>query len=424
LETKGHGNLEWLETGLRAALHKDACTLLGQMLSAPLAAVPGDRLRAGEKRYGQRRKVIETLLGAVEIRRNYYHCPSAQEGRAPLDEALGLIEGYSPALARMMCRAGALSSFQAASADLLAYAGLAVEGREIQRMVNRVAPQMQATLEAQTPPAGLRPIPVLYAEADGTGIPMLKEELAGRAGRQPDGSAKTREAKLGCVFTQQGVDEEGWPLRDPDSTSYVATLQNASAFGGLLRQEGARRGLASAVQVVFLGDGAAWVWEAARINFPGALQILDLWHAQENLAELCTTLYGKDSVRALSQRGLWSERLKEDGIEEILAQARSDLPRSGPRRKAAQKQIAYFENNRSRMLYATFRAGGYFVGSGVVEGGCKTVIGHRLKQSGMFWSSGGAQNVMTTRCAVLSRRFDTYWDRRNARPDAPSAIAA
>jgi hypothetical protein len=119
-------------------------------------------------------------------------------------------------------------------------------------------------------------IPIMYAEVDGTGVPMVTAGLEGRKGKQPDGSAKTREVKLGSVFTQTQCDEEGNPMRDYQSTTYVGSFESAQEFGARVRAEAFRRGMGRAEQVVFLGDGAAWVWELARVNFPDALQILDL----------------------------------------------------------------------------------------------------------------------------------------------------
>ena len=136
------------------------------------------------------------------------------------------------------------------------------------------------------------PIPILYAEVDGTGVPMVAEELAGRPGKQEDGSAKTREVKLGAIFTQTKTDEEGLPVRDHASTTYVGSFESAPDFGSRIRAEGLRRGLGRAAKVVFIGDGAAWIWELARVNFPAAILILDLYHALERLHTLCAGLYG------------------------------------------------------------------------------------------------------------------------------------
>jgi hypothetical protein len=253
---------------------------------------------------------------------------------------------------------------------------------------------------------------VFYVEGDGTGIPVRPEETVGRKGKQTGQRAKTREVKLGCVFTQTKDDEEGKPIRDPQSTSYVATLQPAAEFGALLRTEARKRGLALACLVVFLGDGAAWVWELARVNFPMAVFILDFFHAAEHLKWLAQALWGENTEQSKTQWERWAKLLKEqpDGLDRVLREARQALPRRGKQREAALKQIAYFESNTDKMRYAEYRARGLFIGSGVVEAGCKTVIGRRLKQSGMFWGVAGAQNVLDIRCLLENRQFGLFWD--------------
>jgi len=248
-------------------------------------------------------------------------------------------------------------------------------------------------------------------EGDGTGIPVRPEETEGRQGKQEDQSAKTREVKLGCVFTQTKEDEAGNPIRDPQSTSYIATLEPAVEFGSLLRAEAIKRGVALARLVVFLGDGAAWVWELARVNFPMAVFILDFFHAAEHLEWLAEALFGEKTEQSKTQWEQWAKLLKEqpDGLEIVLREARHALPRRGKRREAALKQIGYFESNTHRMRYAEYQARGLFIGSGVIEAGCKTVIGRRLKQSGMFWGVAGAQNVLDIRCLLENRQFDLFW---------------
>jgi hypothetical protein len=354
------------------------------------------------------------LFGPVDLRRDYLYEPGAGEGRAPLDERLGLLEGYSPGLAKIMSRVGAQQSYEAGAADLLAYAGVTVEARAIARMVDLVGPQMQRARAQHTPAAPSAPVPVLYVEADGTGVPMRKAEVAGRKGKAADGSAQTREVKLGCVFTQHVTDQAGDPLRDHASTTYVATFAPSDDFGLLLRKEARQRGLGTAVQLVFLGDGAAWVWELARVNFPQATCILDFYHASEHLGALVDALQGKESERARCQRGKWTALMKAGGIKQILARARTALRKRPFPCAEAQQEIAYFEKNTARMAYGLFRAQGYFIGSGVVEAGCRTVVGQRLKNSGMFWSTAGAQNVLTLRTALLGNHFDADWDRRSS----------
>jgi hypothetical protein len=396
---------------LRAALLRDGAGLLEELLNQTLGRGSQGPTRAGQKRYGARAKVIETLLGPITLRRDYLWAAGTGEGHAPLDEKLGLIEGYSPGLAQIMCRIGAQQSYQMAAEDLRVYAGVGPDARAIARMVNLLGPGMEQSRQARGLPQDPPPVPVMYVQADGTGVPVKKSEIAGRKGKQTD-EAKTREIKLGCVFTQHVLDIEGNPLRDEASTTYLASFLPAEDFGLLLRREAFARGMAGAGQLVFIGDGAAWVWELARVNFPGATHILDFYHAAEHLGTLADALYGEGTAMAASRSRRWRALLRADRIDSVIAQARSQLPAEPGSRRLVEKELAYLQKNRDRMLYATFRSRGYFIGSGVVEAGCKTVVGKRLKNSGMFWSLHGAQNVLTLRTALLGNHFDADWQAR------------
>ena len=399
--------MDFLESALRSALLKDGAHLLEDLLNDALYKERQEAL-PGEKCYRDRAKTVETLFGEVRLLRDYYVATDGGS-RVPLDESLGLIEGYSPGLAKMMARIAAQDSFEEGSKDLFAYAGVKVGPKAIARMAELVAPQMRAAHAVAKPEQNTAAIPVMYIEGDGTGVPVRKNEARGRKAKNGEGEAKTREVKLGCVFTQTSPDAEGKPQRDHNSTTYVGTLQCSEDFGTLLRREAFARGFACAQKTVYLGDGAAWVWEVARINFPQAICILDFYHASEHLSLLAEALYSADPPRVQSQAKIWRAMLREDRLQEVLAQAGKDLPDLPGPRSAAEKQIAYLETNSSRMTYATFRSQGLFIGSGVVEAGCKTVVGKRLKNSGMFWSVKGAQNVLDLRTALLSNRFDDLW---------------
>jgi hypothetical protein len=397
--------------GLRAALLKDGSKLLEELLGyASLLCDRSTEPLAQEKVYHHRERTVETLLGKVVLSRDYFYCAQQQQGHTPFDESLGLIEGYSPGLARLMCRIAAEQSYELAAADLLAYAGVAVEGRAIARMANLMGPKMRAARQSQPEPEAPKPIPVMYASADGTGVPMMRSELKGRKGRQPDGSARTREVKLGCIFTQHVADAEGNPLRDPSSTTYIGTLENAADFGLQLRQEAIRRGMGSACKIVFLGDGAPWVWEQARVNFPSAICILDFYHAFEHLGELCAALDGIGPP-AQARTDRWAKMMKRGRIGKILLKAQQIIDAHGAaNEEEAGRQIEYFRKNEHRMRYDRYRKEHLFIGSGVVEAGCRTVIGQRLKKSGMFWSQPGAQNVIDLRSALLGGHFEADWD--------------
>lgn len=405
--------MEAVELGLREALFKDGRKLLESLYNQEGLCVPEDASQPGEKCHAQRARDIRTLFGIIEVRRNYYYCPETQTGRCPLESALGLVESFSPAVARLSARAAAKEGYESASEDLLAQAGLRIEGRQIQRLVNQVAPPVAAQL-AQGPENRREPIPIFYVEVDGTGVPMVSEELAGRAGKQDDGSSKTREVKLGAIFTQTKTDEEGRPVRDHASTTYVGSFERAPEFGARVRQEALRRGLGLALVVAFLGDGAAWIWELARVNFPTAILILDLYHALERLHELCQGLYGADNPLAQRMKQTWTGMLKNDQVGEVIAAARRHLADLGPQADdSLEKQIAFFENHQDKMRYKTYRDQGLFYGSGVIEGGCRSVVGQRLKESGMFWTETGATSVLDLRVALKSNRWDECWNRLN-----------
>jgi hypothetical protein len=409
LRQAGVRNLEAVELGLREALFKDAGRLLEKLYAQSGLSRPGDARRPGEKCHASRSKAVLTLFGRICLRRHYYFNPQTGQGRVPLDRALGLVHSFSPAVVRLSDRAGAREGYQAASQDLRALAALEIEPRQIQRLVGLSAPAVQKQLE-QGAGAGTEPIPVMYVEADGPGVPMRPEELAGRRGQQPDGSAKTREVKLGAVFTQTRTEEAGEPVRDYQSTAYVASFETAEDFGGRLRREALRRGVGRAQKVVFLGDAAAWVWELARVNFPLAIGIVDLYHALEHLHALAEGLYGA-GPRAKRVEETWAAMLRNDQVQDLIAAAARRHQQLGPKPDdALAKQIAYFANHQDKMLYRTYREQGLFYGSGVVEGGCRAVIGQRLKESGMLWGLQGATNVMVLRCALQGNRWDECWD--------------
>jgi hypothetical protein len=405
--------MEAVELGLREALFKDGRVLLEKLYNQADLSVPDNTSRPGEKCHPQRSKDMQTLFGAIAVRRNYFYDPKTKAGRCPLDQALGLVRSFSPGLVRLAARAAAKEGYESASEDLLAQAGVSLEGRQIQRLVNLIAPAVAAQLEQASDPSA-DPIPILYAEVDGTGVPMVAEELAGRPGKQEDGSAKTREVKLGALFTQTKTDEQGLPVRDHASTTYVGSFEGAQGFGSRIRAEGLRRGLGRAAKVVFIGDGAAWIWELARVNFPAAIFILDLYHALERLHELCAGLYGEKNLWADRMAQTWTAMLKNDQVGEVIAAMRRRFKDLGSKPPGTlEKQIAYFEHHQDKMRYKTYRDQGLFYGSGVIEGGCKSVIGQRLKESGMFWTEAGATSVLNLRLALKSNRWDECWNRLN-----------
>lgn len=249
---------------------------------------------------------------------------------------------------------------------------------------------------------------------------MVPEELKGRRGKQADGTAKTRQVYLGCVFTQHRVDEKGHPVRDWQSTTYISSFKSSAEFGPGLRQEAIRRGLGSAGEVVVLMDGAEGLENLGRQNFKrqngeDCVQIVDFYHALEHAGDLLATLIGKDHPDYKTRQHRWAKRLLKDKVEALIQETRQECAGKSNAAKG-QAELGYFERNVKRMQYGAFRANGYFIGSGVVAAGCKTVIGARCKQSGMFWSKSGAENTLAIRCINSSGRLDQFWkDRLNER---------
>lgn len=405
--------VQQLEVLVRTAIFKPANALVGLLLQAAADRIDGAyQSKPGEQRKGRQPLQVQGLFGAFTLRRYYYYHAGKKQGHYPVDAALGLEVGYTPALARLMCLEGAdEASYQKAENHLLETGGIPVCARQVQRVVQRVGVAAQAWQERAAQPGGSA-VPIMYCSGDGTGLPMRQEELVGRLGKSADGGAQTRQAYLGCVFTQHRRDEAGHPVRDYESTTYVSSLGPIEEFGPCLRQEAIRRGLALAVQEVLLIDGAAGLANMGRLCFPGAIQIVDFYHALEHAGLVLEALLGsKEHPDYRARLGRWAKQLLKDRVEKLIAQVRQEC--AGRRQaQAVEKELGYFVNNVARMQYGTFRRQGFFIGSGVIEAGCKTVIGARCKQSGMFWGEPGAENVLALRCIQASHRLDEFWKER------------
>ena len=405
-----------LEILVRTAIFKPANALVAFLLQAAADRIDaGYQPKPGQQSKGRERLTVQGIFGSFTLERDYYYHPGKKQGHYPADAGLGLEGAHTPALARLAGLEGAdESSYQKAENHLQETGGIAISARQIQRLAQQVgaAAQTWQEREALTPPPGTEAAPIMYVEGDGAGVPMRPEELEGRAGKQPAGGSKTRMAYLGCVFTQHKQDEEGHPIRDHDSTTYVSTFRSSDEFGPRLRQEAIRRGLPLALQVVFLIDGATGLANLGRLCFPTATQIVDFYHALEHTGQVLVALLGSKEHPAYKTRlGRWARGLLKDRVEKLLAQTRREC--AGQATEAAvEKELGYFVNNVRRMQYGTFRRQGFFIGSGVIEAGCKTVIGARCKQSGMFWGKPGAQNILALRCIQASRRLDHFWKER------------
>lgn len=439
----GGDGLEVVELAIRTAVLALGASLLGRLLAAD-PGYRGPRIDCGAGHRAQfvsyRAKTIATVLGPVALRRAWYHCGACGHGAAPRDEELGVAAtSLTPGLRKMIDRAGAAVPFAPAGRLLGDLAGVQVNAKAVQRTAEAdgraadtaITARAQAIRARTLVPLPPCPLPdILYVAIDGTGVPMTPDQTTDRAGKTDrpdghggllpdDGRARTREVKLACVFTQTELDEDGYPVRDPGSSSYLASFAPAPEFGPLVAAEARRRGSDHVRQVVVLGDGAPWIWNIAGKLLPAATQIVDLFHAREHLHALAATLafLVPDPQQWLADR---LADLDAGDIEAIIAAATDpQYPLVGVKAVDRDKALTYFQTNTVRMRYAHYRQQGMFIGSGAVEAGCKAVIGQRLKLSGMRWTTPGATGILTLRTQQASGPWDQIWTRPHTQIPAP-----
>lgn len=369
-------------------------------------------------RYVDRRsKTFTSTLGPLTLARAYYHCQACHTGFCPRDTALGLQNtSLSPAVTRMVGLVGAMVSFEEGHELLHELAGVDVPTKHVERAAEalgrEIAADERSVVEPQPPTA-----PTMYLGLDGTGVPMRAAELVGRQGKQSDGSSKTREAKLVTVWTAEGRDNQGTPVRDPGSVSYSAAIESAatrdtdqapSDFAQRVDREARRRGFDQATRRVVLGDGAPWIWNLADEQFPDATQIVDLFHAKGHLWDVAKAIYGAGSDLGEQWAKSRRDELDDGQLDTVMAALRVHAQHNDEARKC----LDYVTRNQHRMRYPLFRQQGLCTSTGVVEAGCKSVIGNRLKRSGMHWTVRGADAITALRCCQLSGRFEDFWERR------------
>jgi hypothetical protein len=269
--------------------------------------------------------------------------------------------------------------------------------------------------------------PTMYLGVDGTGVPMRKKEVECRRGKQPDGSAKTREVKLVTVWSAEARDEAGRAVRDKGSVSYSAAVESVaqrdtdtspSAFAERVSREAKRRGFDIADRQVVIGDGAKWIWNLASEQFPSAIQIVDRYHAKEKLHTIAKDIFRHQFGLREPWATMRCNELDSGDIGAILKVLNAYAAAS----EEARKGLGYFSDNRERMRYPLFEGQGLCASSGVVEAGCKTAVGARLKRAGMHWTVSGANAIIALRCCKLSGRFEDFWERRATRHKSSARI--
>jgi hypothetical protein len=421
-------DLEAVEMAMRAAMHRAGASALSQLLrgdppGADEREMPcpcGHRARYREMRA---RRVL-TAVGEVELLRAWYLCPHCHNGQCPTDAALDIANtDLSPGVRRMLALVGSEAPFDHGRQQIELLAGLEVTAKAVERTAEAIGAdiaageqrEIQRALQLSLPIMAGPSIPIFYVEMDGTGVPVVKAETQGRAGKAKGQPAYTREAKIGSIFTQTTWDKEGYAIRDPDSTTYVAAIETAGQFGPRLYLEAWNRGWEQAEKKVVIGDGAEWIWNIADDHFPGAVQIVDIFHARQHLWDVARKLYPGQEAEQKRWMAIHQDELLDKGkIEELVDVLRAIDSLHPELLEKIRTEADYFDNNKERMRYPKFRLQNLFIGSGVIEAGCKTIIGSRCKQSGMFWTVRGANAILALRCCHFNGRFEDYWEGRKA----------
>ena len=421
-----HLDFEAIETAARREALKLAAYAVAQRLNADHSdhlgrSVPcpcGERARYA----GRHRKAVQSALGEMTLERAYYHCGACHTGCFPRDRALGIVDtALSPALTRMIGLVGAMVSFEEGAELLGELAGAGINAKQVERTAEALGREIAADERQRLEPITNDAIaPTLYLGMDGTGVPMRAAELAGRQGKQSDGSSKTREVKLCTVWSAEGRDAQGTPVRDEGSITYSAAIESAasrdtdtvpSVFAQRVLREALRRGFERAARQVVLGDGAAWIWNLADEYLPHAIQIVDRFHVKQHLSDVAKAVYGPSTDLATQ----WARQRHEEIDAGAIEKSIGALALHAKRCEAARQCIDYLQNNRARMRYHEFRAQGLCTSTGVVEAGCKLAIGTRLKRAGMHWTLSGANAIIALRCCKLSRRYADFWEVRASR---------
>lgn len=370
----------------------------------------------------RRSKTVRTLVGSVDVERGYYSCRDCRRGFAPVDGLLGVVgTSLSPGLVRASAVAGREMSYAKSGELITTVTGLDLASTStLARATRAQGRKARALLDSEHAaarpgePAGVGADSGLpdkcYVVMDGTGAPMLPSEVVGRQGKD-GGRAGTREVKIGCFFTQTGLDPTtGEPVHDPESVSYTSTFEPAGEFGDQCVREYWRRSFDQVRQPIVLGDGAHWIWNIAEEHFPAATQIVDYFHACEHLGDLTRGL-----ADVLADPDSFKQALIDKldigdtaGIAAAIDGLELDVTAPDLVRLAA-TEVGYFQRNHHRMQYADFKANGYYIGSGFVESACNTIVKQRAKRAGMHWTIEGLDPVIALRTLNQSGRDEVLW---------------
>lgn len=339
-------------------------------------------------------KRVVSLCGETTITRSYYYCGSCGTGYVPLDVTLGLDSGCTSVGVRTKIgRLASMIAFEDVSLELRELCGITLSGDTALRVAESMGKRIknerhqreQEIISGDAKAPDINP-GRLYIGIDGAHVPMY------------DGTY--HEAKCGIVYHTVAKGDK----TKISNAKYTATLQRTEAFGEQVYALAFDQGVENAEDVACLGDGATWIWNSFSHHYPAAVQILDYYHATEHLDDVAKAWYGEDSDKAKCWLEARESDLLCDCVEDVIRSIRSWHPTEEKAKEIRRVELGYFEKNKDRMLYATFKANGYHIGSGLVESACKMIVTQRLKQSGMRWTEPGAESMAHLRSFLLSDR--------------------
>ena len=292
------------------------------------------------------------------------------------------------------------------------------EDEEVKARFDQASLSKTDEKEREQQPRG-KDIARLYIEPDGIMGRMRRESVPMEKYEQERKGDVYREFRVGTVFLAERGNERSelapdvWIDTPTEGTQqYIARRTALGDFDKLLYTLACQSGLSRAEQVVVIGDGAHWIWDLADEQFPGAVQIVDLYHAQEHVWDVAYAVFGRTTPQGVSWAKAACDLLVHGQIEDLLTligQLPPIAPPPGQSKSIPEQAIGYFTTNASRMRYSAFRAQGMHVGSGIAEAACKRVVSTRFKQTGMRWTPDGLDAILPLRTAKLNRSFDLFW---------------
>jgi hypothetical protein len=412
-------SLSEMERGIRQVLMKLGQFLMGSWLALQENAYP-EKTRpcpqcGQEATYQYKREgTLLTLVGQVSYRRAYYLCAECHKGHYPLDDQLGLRPGeLSAEMESLTAMTGVQLPFEQSSQLFEELTLVSVSDHSVAKAAQAMGSEVQA-LEAEW-----------VAQSEDEDWLQEQERLAARPQRlygaldaakvhvRGEKEHPWRDMKIGVWFTTTAVPpktpDKEWDIQATD-LSYYCDINQAQAFGKLLWATGCQRQAQLAQELIFLGDGAEWIWNLVQEHYPEAVQIVDWFHAAEYIAPVANTAFSDKD-----ERKTWIQQVRTDlweGKLDAVIAAFSRLVAHKQAGEAAKKAATYYTNNRHRMDYPTYRAKGYQIGSGTVESGCKQIVTQRLKIAGAIWNLDNGIQTAKARGALLSNQWSTLKARR------------